>query len=275
MVRQVDKSINDTCSSGGFKSLQVKLLKGEDTECQTCLTLLREHGFDKEQLERCVEDRPFKLFRVQPAVQHSGQQDEEVAEPSEPENAEADNQEPPAKQPAKQPASFDSAVPQDWRSFVAGHPEIELLAPGTFGKALPYRCSLCVTKRWPTGKVGDLCEPKLNTVKHFLSQHLSSETHKKNARTKENFGIDPEEQGTIDCGGIHIDDPAAARCLHKFRPEVELWLSHTNFESGFRRHSYSKPENSNTWHVRSGTCEKKVERNARTLSLYIWFTTKW
>ena len=238
------------CPTGGFKALQQKLLFSDEVKCNVCLDLLKSRNFNQQLFDSYVATEiPLPLPAPEP---------EPSTETVEGEGAVAGGDGEP-----KLPARFD------WRDFVRSFaPVIELLPPGSFGKSLPFRCSVCTTGRWPNGKVGDLCIPRMAPVKHFLFQHLNSNTHKQNLLRSEKEVLDAAvpEAAKIECLGIYLDDPEAARHLFKFKPEMELWLSMANFEgSASSKHGYKLI--SNRWHIRSGACLKEIEKNPANESM--------
>ena len=228
------------CPDGGFRALQQKLLTSDEVKCNVCLDLLKGKNFNQANFNSYVAaELPLPLPPVpSPSNLESG--------------GTADKDEEPRRPPET-----------SWRDWVANFsPVIELLAPGSFGKALPFRCQVCITKRWPNGKVGDLCIGRLKPVKHFLLQHLNSNTHKQNVQRadKENASAIGPEQHQIDCKGFFLDDSEAARHLHKVKQEMELWLSMANFgDHPATRHEYNLV--GNKWHLRSGSCLKQIEKN--------------
>ena len=86
--------------------------------------------------------------------------------------------------------------PFSWARSLA--PDIVILPPGSFGKKYPYQCKICVTRRQPEGKIGDLCRPQAKTIRHFLQTHINSSGHQGNLRQ-----MNPsEESGRLqDCQG--------------------------------------------------------------------------
>eukprot|EP00435_Cladocopium_sp_Y103_P036042 s1066_g9.t1 len=240
MLKGKEKTI--WCDAGGFKSLQQKLLKSAEVKCNICLELLKIKDFNQVKFDACVAGERLPL----PAPHLT----------TESKDAAAGEQEPVAH--------------GDWRDYVQTFaPVIELLPPGCFGKSYPFRCLVCTSKRWPKGKVADLCHPRLKTVKHFLFQHLNSNTHIQNLRNSENVVSVPEkpaENAEIECKGIFLDDAAAGRNLAKYRPEMELWLSMANFEEHpSSKHLYNLI--ANKWHIRSAKCSKKMDEKALNQNL--------
>ena len=238
------------CPGGGFQALRQKLLTSDEVKCHVCLDLLKGKNFNQVNFDSYVAgELPLPLPPVEPSPSNLGSEGDAANKDEEP-------QLPPQT---------------SWRDWVANFsPVIELLAPGSFGKALPFRCQVCITKRWPNGKVGDLCIARLGPVKHFLLQHLNSNTHKQNVQRadKEHASAVGPEQQKIDCKGIFLDDSETARHLHKFKPEMELWLSMANFgDHPCTKHEYNLVDNK--WHLRSGNCLKQIEKNAANERLLV------
>ena len=211
------------CQEKGFVSLQTKLVKGELPTCPACLEFLKVQNFDMETLQA----------RLNP---------EQVGHPEK----DAPN--------AGALADEDDADPLSYAKKM--YPVIVLLPPGSFGKKLPYRCTLCKTARWPGGKVGDLCARKSESVRGFLDSHLNSQMHISLSQGKRHLGNSQQ----ADCWGLEVNDTTRSGPLgNVWKSEFETWIAMTNLEQ-FGRHTYwqEKSKDGQSWFIRSQTCKKKV-----------------
>ena len=250
MVKKVDKSI--TCPDGGFLKLQEHLLSQVDVNCEICLRLLKSTNFSQAALDA--------LLAVPSGAEIPAEEPVDAPDEGPPGAGESGRAEPDPAEPA---AEFD------WQEYVGQFAGIiELLPPGSFGKTLPYRCKVCRSRRWPTGRVGDLCHTRETTLKHFLHRHLDCNSHQANLKKHQGLGPGVEsaeaedDSATIACQGIFLDDPTTARSLHHFQAEVELWLSMSNpDESPNGKHEYKKVQVGDVkkWHVRSSRCLKEMQ----------------
>ncbi|CAK9003093.1 ZnF_CDGSH domain-containing protein [Durusdinium trenchii] len=133
-------------------------------------------------------------------------------------------------------------------------PTIELLPPGQHGKKFPYRCTLCVTKTWPEGKVGDCCAAKTSTVKHFISQHINSQTHQ--MRLKRQSQEAPAVE--VDCEGLPISDAELAGHLYTWRTDFTHWAGMASFGK-YAKHTYWYVASEDSWYIRAQGCSKRCE----------------
>ena len=101
-------------------------------------------------------------------------------------------------------------------------------------------------------------------MKHFLKQHVGSQTHQKKLRGENGAnppsgGGQADGDGLVDCKGLAVSSPHSARNLYKYKAEFELWASMANFaEQGNVKHQYTRDANSNCWTVRAGDCLEKT-----------------
>ena len=225
------------CHGGGYVKLQERLCGGLEIKCETCLSLLKECTFEADKMERFIlkslageklsakeqmqplqgaeasadgplqgaeasADGPLQGAEASADGNGSIQEAEASADcngvlvsvpngsaASEDANADAGNQQ-------EGDAGETLGDPFSWARSLA--PDIILLPPGSFGKKYPYQCKVCVTRRQPEGKIGDLCRPQPKTIKHFLQTHINSSGHQGNLRL-----MNPKEQsGRLqDCQG--------------------------------------------------------------------------
>ena len=182
-------------------------------------------------------------------------------EPEEPghESAEPDRKQVPAG-PFSRRADLERECKSDpWVLLKRYEPIISVLPSGSFGKALPYKCVACQTRRNPEGKIGDLVAPTFRAVYHFLFQHLDSHTHQQNMarRNLEVMEVEPE---LVACPGLRIGDRGTSRSLVAFEEQFDLWASMANFGSRMCKHKYWKDANLQKWFVRSQACSGTCPR---------------
>ena len=119
------------------------------------------------------------------------------------------------------------------------------------------QCLLCKSATWPQGQVFEISRWRIDSARHFVTQHCDSQKHQRHlGMTK--FGEIQVEQ--VDCQGLCVTDEERGCNLYRFREEFRLWAVHSNFE-GSAKHSYYLDKNKDTWFVRSSHCLGKVEKS--------------
>ena len=152
---------------------------------------------------------------------------------------------------------------QDLASYIHSFGGVFLVLPqGSFGEKFPFQCRLYRSRRWPTGKAGDLTSTKVKVAKHFLKQHIASAQHQRclaQQADAEAILPDRDRQGpqTRDCRGLYIDDEANGKVLYKYRNEFCTWASMSNLPT-FGTHKHNLEASTGRWHVRSQECLKTV-----------------
>lgn len=261
------KKINH-CSNGGYVSLQEKLIYKLSNshavylaQCKACQELLDFCKFNEDDLQSVVS-----MFL-------NGEEPEPVPQAAEVEGTDQDEQgEGKPKRKAKRKQEHgkektknatdmekegEAAADSDEDPFAyakAQAPTIELLPPGQHGKKFPYRCTLCVTKTWPEGKVGDCCAAKTSTVKHFISQHINSQTHQ--MRLKRQSQEAPAVE--VDCEGLPISDAELAGHLYTWRTDFTHWAGMASFGK-YAKHTYWYVASEDSWYIRAQGCSKRCE----------------
>ena len=231
------------CDSGGYKALRRKLLDKEEIQCELCLKMLKKRNFNRLALDQRIEN-PL-----------------DVAEPDEaeqPQDTFEDEGDEAQEMPADMPADKDSARKKRKVEFnsledlvLSFQPHIELLPPGSFKKALPFRCKLCTSRKWKSGRVGDLVSRKIETCTHFLMQHVESLKHQ---RGLAGLKTDKEVE-VLPCQGLLAHDPTA-RAIHKYLVEFDVWASVGGFDLApdWVKHKYTWESQLKTWRVRHSRC---------------------
>ena len=217
-------------------------MDGGEINCDICKLMLKAYNFSPEGLQEVLAE-PEKLGEQLKLATGLGEGPAEA-------------------QPAGRAQAEDEDADMDPWDYVrkTGGRHIELLPAGSYGKAFPFRCTLCKTRRMPEGKINDLCFPDLKSVKYFLGQHLDSNTHVKKLREYE-LKSNPEAQKNapepVECSGLQTTDPVMARSLYVYLAEFNLWASMANFASQANvKHSYTFDANSKSWTIKAGNCLK-------------------
>ena len=226
------------CEHKGFQKMQGLLQEGKQITCKICLQMLGPK-FDAEKLHDFIE-QALAEGKVPELVEQAAVADG-VAE-LEDEDAAGENED--EVEDASDPFRFARLFP-----FIKLHPA------GAYGKKFPYQCTVCVTRKAPMGKIGDLTGSKHETVKCFLSRHLECPTHKANYQIylQKKEEVDAK---MVDCPALCASDPRA-RYICKSQDVFGLWISHANLNE-FAKHKYWQDENGGPWRVRSRNCKKFV-----------------
>lgn len=207
--KRLEKKV--VCDGGGFLSLQRKLLRTSEVDCSVCAEMLKQHHWSQVDMNEFCHQHSLPVGPVQQLPIADGEAGEAVAE------EEAAAQPKPVE--GEDDLVMDDADVTDWQEYVSLHPTIELLPAGSFAKNLPYRCTACRTRAWPSGKVNDFCAPKLKIVKHFLKQHLTSLTHIRNMRRAGkphgdgDVEMDGEKEESVSCQALGSE---GIMCLHLY-----------------------------------------------------------
>lgn len=239
------KKVMMTCLTGGYPKLQLLLGKGELPTCPACQHLVKEHRF-------CFADMKTHIERMLSHADGSNSTDAEGDAPGrKDQGAEmaATQEQPPTEQKGQTQEEDDPFA------YAKSHaPVIQLLNPGDFGKAYPFRCTVCKSKSWPQGKVGNLNYPRAGTVRHFLDKHLSCPTHLNNLAE-----LDAKKPsasaGAVECQGLAMDDPRCSGKLRDYKHEFERWVCMANLDL-FGKHVYSKEASG--WIIHAQACLKKT-----------------
>ena len=229
------KKINN-CDEGGYKKVQVKMLGDFKPKCAACKDLMESCHFDANALHDKVE------------AWMNG--DKSVLEKAMPPSEKTKDDEPPASNAGDEDAKMSEAESREaahaWLKTL--EPMITLLTPGSYGKRVPYRCNVCKSKKWPEGRVGELDHMRFGSVKNFLKQHFSSQTHIDNVNKRK----EKPDENKVKCEGLCVSSPMAGK-LYAHRDDFNVWAMVANFE-GCAKHKYWRDANSNMWFVRSSSC---------------------
>ena len=244
----------DRCSLGGLRELQVALLAEKEITCEACCLLLKTCKFDKGEMDKWVD----ACLRGEKPVRAPGISAKPKGEKNEEELEELTLDQLPEPEPKKKRGENQDEQIHAWIRTL--EPYIQLLPSGTFGKAVPYKCTVCKTPCWPQGFVGECSEMKLGSVQHFVGKHMQSSRHQEAVRAFHDTiqPDDPDESGIpvdrekhmVKCTGIEFSgatsEPHFEHYLFRYHEQVELWGSMTNFED-LARNSYSHNKTSGHW----------------------------
>jgi len=202
-------------------------------------------------LEKCKFNREDMKATIQAYLNGDYQKASEPAQPlqpiQDPDNAEqdAENEDDVDDENNRQKAI---AYLRMWE------PDLTLLPLGSFGKRVPLRCRICVTKSWPQGKIIELSQLKPNCVEHFVKQHVRGTRHQVRKRRAKNGHVVVDQ---TKCEGLCISSQRANK-LYQFRDEFALWAGYCNFEET-AKHECVQRANSREWFVRSANCLKDCD----------------
>ena len=246
------KKIN-ICSDGGYQKMQLKFLSQVEVKCDVCKALLNEHGFNEQDLDKCITDvlSGARVMGVLPQIPLplSDQQD--------PDEAQREQQLPKdQEQKGKQTDEIDKRVAaMNWLRTLA--PTCTVLPAGSFGRKYPVQCNICKTKKQPTGKIIELVQMTVDSARYYIGQHYKSGQHQ---RAMQDIQHEEDNAITVErsqCEGLSISDSEQARKLHTYQAEFRIWAMHSNFE-GSARHSYTQSATEGDWNVRSQHCLKET-----------------
>lgn len=246
------KKLNQ-CTDGGYRKLQQSLLQDKGAHCKACCHLLEARGFNPEALKSEVDawlnGGPPAVRSREKAEKNESRVDEETKE--EVEDGKCLNK--------KRRAAADEE--KACLAFLRTHePTITILPAGSYSKRLPYRCNLCVSSKWPHGRIGEASEMRLASLENFIGNHLRSETHRKNVRRSQ-LVVDAPPRQQVMCQAMNISDEETAGSLHVYQKEFSVWASFANF-ADHGKHSYIRDATSNTWTIRSFDCLRHLEVDA-------------
>ena len=218
------------CEHKGYKQVQMMLLKGTMVTCRACEEVLTSCGFVMDDLHKLI-------------LEEMAGDDETGENPA------------PQTNPLLQDIPDEDAPEETiWAWINSLKPQILLLEPGSYGKKVPYRCIHCRTKRWPEGRVGDCSRNNVRSIRHFLVQHIGSDSHYESVMSKRPQQLVPN----VPCEGLCVNVKETAGVLYDYQNEFAIWAGMANF-SQYASHSYWRECNDNRWCIRSQACLKETE----------------
>lgn len=227
------------CQNGGFLRFQANVRLGRDIGCASCHEVLEANSFNAEELKQYVS---------QPAVPL------EDAPDARREDGDDGNKDQKGQCDGGEPVSQMESCLEYIRSL---SPIIQLEENGIRkGYKIAYRCTICRSKKQPTGKVNSLVRPKLPVVKHFLKQHMELPTHRKNLKDYERAQASPSEKPV--CSGLCIND--SDTCLAKYIDEFRMWATHTVISGKWTEHRYWSELSTDKWFVQHKGCGGVIDK---------------
>ena len=134
----------------------------KEIKCTSCASLLQIYGVTVEDAQR--------------RIQH----DQQVEEEGQPKTAKQtpENGDEAEQQETGEIVDEEQAIRDLMRTY---EPHIVLIEGNNRkGYEFGYRCKLCTTQGQPSGKVNTLVRKRLSAVRHYLSQHVCTPTHRNN-----------------------------------------------------------------------------------------------
>ena len=166
------------CAGGGYRALQLALLEGEEIKCEDCRNALQDFDITPEKFEAAL---------LQGMDAPANQEDMPI-------NAEKKKEEEEEDPQAKKRKSLD---PFAWVRTLA--PVIVQLPPGSHGRVLPFRCTVCKTRGQREGKILEGHEAKEAILKYFIGKHLKTSGHQHRMQSQE----EPmDQERVVDCQGL-------------------------------------------------------------------------
>ncbi len=246
------KKLN-ACATGSYSKLQVSLLEGRAITCHACETLLKKFDFKSKDLEDSVQ-----AF-IMGANMTKAEPPKEEVDPDPEDATVADACKPKRRKRIGDWGDWGANEEAAVIAYVKTlEPYITLLPCGTYSKRVPYRCTVCKTKKWPSGRVGEASEMKLSVVQHFIGNHVKSSTHYRNLKQSECVSEAPGVSHP--CQGMSIQDEFSGGCLYQFQDEFRLWATFTNF-ADCSKHKYIRDVQDDSWTIHHADCLQDVSEN--------------
>ena len=281
--------------ANGFKEMRTRLAEQKMPECLTCFALLKESGFQIEDLEAALLESgtaqsPYTKLRERlskldlPDIplpddlnQHQEETEDEgnnqpvpIADIDQGQPQEADGGGPDGEEadvPAPEPADV-------WKS-AKEMKCLQVLPLGSFGKPVPVRCLACKSSSQEDGKMFNCGRQRKEDIDHFVKQHCTSATHqasveewiKRNLRHPQPE-IDGEglpsapvvEKKMVQCEGLSLTH--SPQRISSFSAEFILWASCSKLNSKLTKHKYVWDIPQQELVLFHSNCEKVIEETS-------------
>ena len=222
------------CQHGGFKVFKSKLLDMTLPSCPHCVSVLTQKSITMDGVEEVLKG------------ENQDDDDDGGGDGDGPDGPEDPPGAPPPQSAETKPdgnEAEDAGTDNEWSRSVkylnSLRPDIQ---PITDGPTLRYRCTLCITKGNPYGKINTLQRSRYNFVVHFMKQHLECDTHVKRVQerdAKQKKATEFAESGEESkCPGFCILDHRDSN-LFFYLAEYKIWRSHNDFSAQWVQHTYS------------------------------------
>lgn len=219
-------------------------MAGKDVSCPICIRLLNERHFDMNKMNEALMPGSDFHLEMEKMTQRLHGKPEPKTEPGR-EQVEVNEE---LRKDAEGPEANQELAAL---AMLKSYGDIfELLECGAHSKAVPVRCTICVNRNWPAGKVLEIQKLRPYMVKNFLDQHLKSSSHQRHAREAAAPVIQVE---TRQCEGLRVECEQHGGKLFEYRHEFNLWAQYSNFHE-CASHQYQREPNNGSWIVRSGRC---------------------
>ena len=236
------------CADSGYANVQLKLVSGAERKCDFCKKLFENHRFSQDDMQReiaaCLDAEKIKEADPEnvpaPVVSTKGRTRKRRAGDDADDEDEDDDH------------SQEKALA--WLRTL--EPTVSLLPAGSFGKKVPLRCHLCISQKWPQGKVLEMSRLRFGSVKNFVTSHFNSGQHKKAASYK-SVAVAAE---MVECIGMCVSNEEAAGRLYALRVEFDLWATHANIDE-YGKHSYYYDKSTSSWMIRAQDCVREFEQS--------------
>lgn len=224
------------CPEGNFQHFRAHLLAGTLPGCETCQGWMTENDVTLEKIQTMLRE-------VEAGAPLAIQDQPEQQEASE-------------KHSSCKPRESRADIRKACLEYLEKVPHIEVVD----GHALRYRCTICVNKKCPEGKINKLGEkPTLNTVQTFVQDHLKSQTHVKALAMLASVAppVDQAEQHEDcegePCEGYWVSNDQSTGTLHFYNAEFLVWMAHTRLDTK-ASHTYHQNHTDGTWRVQHKSC---------------------
>eukprot|EP00435_Cladocopium_sp_Y103_P037622 s486_g10.t1 len=269
-----------------YRNLIEKLQKGELPKCTTCVSMLKNRGYDMDTLKGRLDDLSLDAGKPSPATAQLSELIAKVAEPEQVDASpsdliplqDADHADDadfgdgrPAEEPAAQPESNPDVAkdnpedddPDDIFESVRAMKVLEVLEPGSHDKRVPIHCTICQ-------KVFEGDRRNKVSIRNYVAQHCRTDGHIAalaafvlKQQLKEDGTDMPiaDEIPHVPCEGLsvtHGHHRAAA-----FRSEIILWCKHTKLSSCLSKNEYMFNVAREELIVKHHTC-KKIAKEDKT-----------
>ena len=251
------------CAMQGLKKLQAALTNDAEVKCESCVKLLEMSGYSKQKHQEAVD----AWINGNEAVARG----EDIKMPEDKQEEARDGEGEPEDESKKKGGAQDegklgiSAAEKLEQLFQQFAPIIKILPPGTRNKKVPYHCTVCKTRRFPKGKIGELSKRKYKTCRHFLLKHVRSPMHQRYLRAAQ-AADDPIITAVGDeemrpCEALCVNDSRNAGKLYIFRDQFALWATYANL-ADWSQHKYWHEASEDAWYIRSKDCQEETDEKA-------------
>lgn len=244
-----------------FKSLFVE---GDMPDCDACVAMLADYGFDMETLQQSLKGNPgsagmerWKKLRQEWSATDLPSFDDGAADVELSSCTDLVLYDPDV-------AQGQAASDQDPFAILKENPFLQLLPLNTHDRRVPIRCRVCKSRKQPLGKVFEAHAVKANVVENFVHQHCVRPGHLANlARWVQNGTGDPGLSGdrgggkSVPCVGMSLTMDGSR--FGQLRSELMLWARMCKLSAEFGKHRYVVDMGREDLTVFHESCDKVVK----------------